>query len=872
LSNIVEIVITGKNLTGPEFAQVRRDAKAAGTATGKEFSDGLGRSVHDEVPGQLALPFEDARKEAPRLGRETGQEFTSGLGTALGDGVPPKIRKPLVDGGTEGGKAGGQAAGKSFGQGMSPLILSAIAGVALVGPAAILAGLSAGLVGAAVLVQHSNADIQAEYKTLATHVGAELKGATAPLVPAIEGAMVQADTAITRMGPNLKKIFTDVEPDVQVLTSGITSLVGNTLPGLEKGLDQSRGITASFAQGLGTLGTGLGNFFSGLSTDAQSTGRGLESFFTLLSTTLGTLGHVVGVASADASTALTAVTPALDGVLNVTSKLATPQTIGAVGGLFAAMKIDPALSSGIGKVSSGLLSLSEKTAGASGLTDKFSGATLGSARALNAVAGVLGGPWGLAIGAGIGLLTGYITQSHQAAATASDFTAAIAQDSGVVGSNTTAKVEQIAQTAKLGKFADTLGISMTTLTEAMAGNKDAAANVAGAYDVQARAAGKAVDKMSLWQQVLAPELSGAEKRQDALQKEKKAYDQISTSVQGALKQTTQQMQVYDAVTRSGDGYTAAVSSATTTLQANAQQTGINTVAALNLGQAQTALSQGLSQVVDQYALAQSGATAYGQVLQALNDDTTALLGAQATFTTQLDTLTKVTKGQTDSLDVNNSVGAKNITTLTNIAKAAEKAAVATFQNEVQTKGADKAYNDANSSLATMRQRFIAAADKAGYNKVQVAALARELFALPKNIDVGINATRAYAGARGLVRYIDSLTGTVQMQVTGPSSGITGSGHKFMASGGIVGGGVGTAATGGARASFTWVGEHGPELLDLAPGTRVHSNPDSMAMAAAAAGGSGPRELQLTFAGNTDSVFATAFMKLVRTGVIQLAVK
>jgi hypothetical protein len=46
--------------------------------------------------------------------------------------------------------------------------------------------------------------------------------------------------------------------------------------------------------------------------------------------------------------------------------------------------------------------------------------------------------------------------------------------------------------------------------------------------------------------------------------------------------------------------------------------------------------------------------------------------------------------------------------------------------------------------------------------------------------------------------------------------------KGKASGGI----VGAAASGGLRSSLTWVGEHGPELLDLPAGSRVWSNPDS----------------------------------------------
>ncbi|MFD5631581.1 phage tail protein [Streptomyces sp. NPDC127072] len=50
-----------------------------------------------------------------------------------------------------------------------------------------------------------------------------------------------------------------------------------------------------------------------------------------------------------------------------------------------------------------------------------------------------------------------------------------------------------------------------------------------------------------------------------------------------------------------------------------------------------------------------------------------------------------------------------------------------------------------------------------------------------------------------------------------------------AAGGIVGG----AASGGIRSSMTWVGEQGPELLDLPAGSRVWSNPDSRRKAAQA---------------------------------------
>ncbi|MFJ6667409.1 phage tail tape measure protein [Streptomyces sp. NPDC091383] len=49
--------------------------------------------------------------------------------------------------------------------------------------------------------------------------------------------------------------------------------------------------------------------------------------------------------------------------------------------------------------------------------------------------------------------------------------------------------------------------------------------------------------------------------------------------------------------------------------------------------------------------------------------------------------------------------------------------------------------------------------------------------------------------------------------------------KGKATGGV----VGAAASGGLRSNLTWVGEQGPELLDLPAGSRVWSNPDSQRM-------------------------------------------
>lgn len=69
--------------------------------------------------------------------------------------------------------------------------------------------------------------------------------------------------------------------------------------------------------------------------------------------------------------------------------------------------------------------------------------------------------------------------------------------------------------------------------------------------------------------------------------------------------------------------------------------------------------------------------------------------------------------------------------------------------------------------------------------------------------------------------MDKLAASIQKAV------LKAIGHK--AAGGV----VGMAAAGGLRSSLTWVGEQGPELLDLPAGSRVFSNPDSRRMLAQA---------------------------------------
>jgi hypothetical protein len=99
--------------------------------------------------------------------------------------------------------------------------------------------------------------------------------------------------------------------------------------------------------------------------------------------------------------------------------------------------------------------------------------------------------------------------------------------------------------------------------------------------------------------------------------------------------------------------------------------------------------------------------------------------------------------------------------------------------------------------------------------------------------------RALRNARGAAdRWEGTFTQTYitnykSMGLKSPSGGM--GGFQGHASGGIAG-----AATGGVHSELRAVGEQGPELISLPPGSHVYSNPDSMAIAGRAGGDLGGR--------------------------------
>jgi len=154
------------------------------------------------------------------------------------------------------------------------------------------------------------------------------------------------------------------------------------------------------------------------------------------------------------------------GVLSA-KELAAVQARGAAGWMTLR---GGALKAGAGLAGIGLI--------ASGVTDKLhltNTATL-------AMAGSMAGPWGAAIGAGVGLLLDFGHHQDTSAAATTDFTATLNQQTGAITENTTALAAQALQ--KDGAFEDAqkLGIGLDTITQAAVGNTEALSQVNAQLD------------------------------------------------------------------------------------------------------------------------------------------------------------------------------------------------------------------------------------------------------------------------------------------------------------------------------------------------------------------------------------------------------
>ncbi len=125
--------------------------------------------------------------------------------------------------------------------------------------------------------------------------------------------------------------------------------------------------------------------------------------------------------------------------------------------------------------------------------------------------------------------------------------------------------------------------------------------------------------------------------------------------------------------------------------------------------------------------------------------------------------------------------------------------------------------------------------------------------------------QALANARLVIDVVEKRLGGFRRNGNGPAEnkGNRGNGNGNGNGGGNGGGGGGSPhqpstgknarGTSGWRGGWSWVGEQGPELMNVPTGTVIKSNPESMAMAAAAGGGGNAYTINVNVAPGGDLV-------------------
>lgn len=884
-----------------QIESLRAEFDQAGVDMGEDLTDSVSDTVDKELGPKLKDPVKKSGSDSASafvsgfqsnldsslsgsaltgISRDQGEKFSISfgqgvkdsiadanlagiLGDALGDSTEDVIGPDSTPGKKikDDAKKTGQEAGQDMGESMSPLIATAIGGAAAVGAPLLLAGMGVAFAGVAALALKNNVVIKNDFANVASSAEKSFTSAAAPLTGTLHQALVGVGQTAQQIEPQLKGMFVNVQPDITAVAGGVDSFAKGVLPGLSSALGGSQVIVSDFSNSLGPLGSNVGGFFQGLTRDANTTGAGLESLVGTAGHLVSTLGGTLGSAASVGSTALMGLDPVINTTLSLIQKIDSPGVVGAGAGLFAAFKIDPSIQSGLMSFSSKLGDFAKGSVNAEGEMSGLGKAASGLGGAFEKSAGVVGGPWGLAIGAGIGLATGLAGAIINASKASDALTLsqqgldqAVQQDNGHIGAAVGAYVAAQAQADGLATSATNAGVSLATWTQAVIGNKGAqdqvTASVKAANQVVqnqttvADASTQVTGRFGDSQQIAATRAQAYAASQNTLtDKNKQLLASMQAENAQIVQAVTKQAQLQaatNALTNSTDIFTASLGAQHQAQIASEQQTALASVASMNLGTSQVTLSQKIYQAEIAYQGATTGAQGYQTALTALNGTTMNMDQAQVTLAQQMLNAKTSFAQNKYSMDLSTQAGINNKQALNQAATAITAMGVAQYQ-------ATGDINKGNSTIQQQVDAFVKATGATGKAKTAIEQYLDQISKIPANKSTNVTVRITDPGV------LNKLNDPRLSEAHG--------------------GNIGAAATGGARGALTLVGEQGPEMVNLPYGSSVMTNSNLNSMMAggfgASIGGGSGGVLQIEFAGNTDTAFATFFTQLVRTGKIKI---
>jgi hypothetical protein len=274
---------------------------------------------------------------------------------------------------------------------------------------------------------------------------------------------------------------------------------------------------------------------------------------------------------------------------------------------------------------------------AAGELDQTAAAAGRAKESMGGLAGIMNGPlmqgiYGISAIAFLPMALGQVGTMiagafDNAAASASDFTSAVQQDSNAVGDNTVVTIQNALSKSQLTGLAQQLGVSQATLIEYAAGESAAQTQVTKAYDAKAQSMAQAADASNIGLSATNAQMTAQQKQLEQLQTQKAQLDQVASAVQQAVQQDRDFTAATMQAEQTEQIFNAALDDGHTKMLAQAQSGAMGTVAALGFSDAQSDLNHTLVEAISQYSVAATQAGAYESALLALGGPNSGMVSA-----------------------------------------------------------------------------------------------------------------------------------------------------------------------------------------------------------------------------------------------------
>jgi hypothetical protein len=256
------------------------DFAKAGEKAGEKLSENISRTFERNSKGQFKSAAERAG-DTLSDGVSRGFEKQSKSRFAkIGDAVGISFFTGMVkDASKWMGRTFDDLPGIAKTAGITAGIIVAAAAAPLVGAAiggALLAAAAGPFLGLGITQALNDDSVAAAREELGDKMSATLRQAGAEFVPVVRQSIHTLSAAWDDLAPQIREGFRAAIPYVSQLTDGVVALARNAMPGLISAAKSAGPVFASLKEGLGTIGTSVGNMFGDLSQHSRQAGAAVE--------------------------------------------------------------------------------------------------------------------------------------------------------------------------------------------------------------------------------------------------------------------------------------------------------------------------------------------------------------------------------------------------------------------------------------------------------------------------------------------------------------------------------------------------------------------------------------------------------------------